>query len=87
MELLSGGRKMSLIEKPISQDNAVADSTQSEDHSLRISMENLRLRDDHGNQSRDQMDDIDVSQKLKPEVGSNNGNVLLQNNLRQVLEP
>ena len=50
-------------------------------------MENLRLRDDHGNHSRDQMDDIDVSQKLKPEVGSNNGNVLLQNNLRQVLEP
>ena len=87
MELLSGGRKMSLIEKPISQDNAVADSTQSEDHSLRISMENLRLRDDHGNHSRDQMDDIDVSQKLKTEVGSNNGNVLLQNNLRQVLEP
>ena len=78
---------MSLIEKPISQDNAVADSTQSEDHSLRISMENLRLSDDHGNHSRDQMDDIDVSQKLKPEVGSNNGNVLLQNNLRQVLEP
>ena len=87
MELLSGGRKMSLIEKPISQDNAVVDGTQSEDHSLRISMENLRLRDDHGNHSRDQMDDIDVSQKLKPEVGSNNGNVLLQNNLRQVLEP
>ena len=87
MELLSGGRKMSLIEKPISQDNAVADSTQSEDHSLRISMENLRLRDDHGNHSRDQMGDIDVSQKLKTEVGSNNGNVLLQNNLRQVLEP
>ena len=78
---------MSLIEKPISQDNAVVDGTQSEDHSLRISMENLRLRDDHGNHSRDQMDDIDVSQKLKPEVGSNNGNVLLQNNLRQVLEP
>ena len=87
MELLSGGRKMSLIEKPISQDNAVVDGTQSEDHSLRISMENLTLRDDHGNHSRDQMDDIDVSQKLKPEVGSNNGNVLLQNNLRQVLEP
>ena len=78
---------MSLIEKPISQDNAVVDGTQSEDHSLRISMENLTLRDDHGNHSRDQMDDIDVSQKLKPEVGSNNGNVLLQNNLRQVLEP
>ena len=78
---------MSLIEKPISQDNAVADGTQSEDHSLQISMENLRLRDDHGNHSRYQMDDIDVSQKLKPEVGSNNGNVLLQNNLRQVLEP
>ena len=87
MELLSGGRKMSLLEKPISQDNAVVDGTQSEDHSLRISMENLRLRDDHGNHSRDQMDDINVSQKLKPEVGSNNGNVLLQNNLRQVLEP
>ena len=87
MELLSGGRKMSLIEKPISQDNAVVDGTQSEDHSLRISMENLRLRDDHGNHSRDQMNDIDVSQKLKPEVGSNNGNVLLQNNFRQVLEP
>ena len=87
MELLSGGRKMSLIEKTISQDNAVVYGTQSEDHSLRISMENLRLRDDHGNHSRDQMDNIDVSQKLKPELGSNNGNVLLQNNLRQVLEP
>ena len=77
---------MSLTEKPINHDNAVVDGTQSENHSLRISMENLRLKDDHGNLNRDQMDDIDVSQNLKPEVRSNNG-VLPRNKLRQVLEP
>ena len=33
---------MSLTEKPINQDNAVVDGTQSEGDSLRISMENLR---------------------------------------------
>ena len=66
---------MSLTGKPINQDNAVVDGTSSEDHSLQISMENLRLRDDHGNHSEDQMDDIDVSQNLKPEARSNNGDV------------
>ena len=78
---------MSLTEKPINQDNAVADGTQSEDHSLQISVENLRLQDDHGNHNIDQMDDINISQNLKPEVRSNNGDVLTQNKLRQVLEP
>ena len=77
---------MSLTEKPINQDNAVVDDTQSEDYSLCINMENLRLRDDHGNHNKDQMNDIDVSQNLKPEARSNNG-VLHQNKLRQVLEP
>ena len=86
VKLSSSGREMLLTEKPINHDNAVVDGTQSENHSLRISMENLRLKDDHGNLKRDQMDDIDVSQNLKPEVRSNNG-VLPQNKLRQVLEP
>ena len=78
---------MSLTEKPINQDNAVVGGTQSEDHILQISMENLRLRDDHGNHNRDQMDDNNVSQNLKPGLKSNNGDVLPQNKLRQVLEP
>ena len=78
---------MLLTEKPINQDNAVVDGTQSEDHSLRISMESLRLRDDYGSHNKDQMDDIDVSQNLKPEARSNNGDVLPYNKLRQVLEP
>ena len=86
-KLSSGGRKMSLTEKPVNQDNAVVDGTQSEDHSLQISMENVRLRDDHDNRNRYQMDDVDISQNLKPEVRSNNGDVLPQNKLRQVLEP
>ena len=78
---------MSLTEKPINQDNIVVDGTQSEDHSLRISMENLRLIDDHGNHNKDQMDYIDVSQILKPKVISNTGYILAHNKLRQVLEP
>ena len=78
---------MSLTEKPINQDNAVVDGTQSEDHSLRISMGNLRLRDHHGNHNKDQMDDIDISQNLKPEARSNNGDVLPHNKLKQLLEP
>ena len=73
---------MSLTEKPINQDNAVVDGAQSEDRSLRISMENLRLRDDLGNHSRDQMADINVTQNLKLEVKSNNGDVLPQNKLQ-----
>ena len=73
---------MSLTEKPINQDNAVVDGAQSEDRSLRISMESLRLRDDLGNHSRDQMADINVTQNLKLEVKSNNGDVLPQNKLQ-----
>ena len=87
VKLSSGGQKMLLTEKPINQDNAVVDGTQSEDHSLRISMESLRLRDDYGSHNKDQMDDIDVSQNLKPEARSNNGDILPKNKLRQVLEP
>ena len=78
---------MSLGEKPINQDNAVVDGTQSENHGLWISMENFRLTDDHGNHNRDQMDDINISQNLKPEVRSNSGDTLPRNKLRQVLEP
>ena len=63
------------------------DGTQSKNHSLPISMENFRRRNDHGNDNRDQMDDINVSQNLKPEVRSNNDDVLTQNKLRQALEP
>ena len=75
---------MSLTEKPINQDNAVVDGTQSENRSLRIRMESLRLRDDLGNHNRDQMDDINVTQNLKLEVKikSNNGDVLPQNKLQ-----
>ena len=73
---------MSLTEKPINQDNAVVDGAQSEDRSLRISMESLRLRDDLGNHSRDQMADINVTQNLKLEMKSNNGDVLPQNKLQ-----
>ena len=87
LELSSGGGRMSLTEKPINWDNAVVDNTPSEDRSLQISLENLRLRDDHGNHNKDQMDDVDVSQNLKPEARSNNGYLLPQNKLRQVLEP
>ena len=78
---------MSLTEKAINGDNAVVDGTPIEDHSLRISMENLRFRDDHGNHRKDEMDDIDVIQNLKPEARPNNGDVLPQNKLWQVLEP
>ena len=60
---------MSLTEKPIN----------CEDYSLQISMKNLRLGDDHGNQNKDQKDNIDVSQNLKPEAKANNGDVLPQN--------
>ena len=45
-------------------------------------MENLRLSDDHGNYNKDQMDNIDVSQNMKPEARSNNGDVSPQNKLR-----
>ena len=86
VKLSSGGRKMSLTEKPINYDNAVVDGTQSENHSLRISMENLRFKDDHVNLNRDQMDDIDVSQNLKAEVRSNNGVLPRNKLLMQVLE-
>ena len=55
------------------------DGTQREDHSLKISMENLRLRDDNGNYNSDQMNDIKVSQILKAEVKSNNGDVFPRN--------
>ena len=48
----------------------MVDGTQREDHSLKISMENLRLRDDNGNYNSDQMNDIKVSQILKAEVKS-----------------
>ena len=84
VKISSGGRKMSLTEKPINQDNAVVDGTQSENRSLRIRMESLRLRDDLGNHNRDQMDDINVTQNLKLEVKikSNNGDVLPQNKLQ-----
>ena len=67
---------MSLTEKPIN----------CEGYSLQISMKNLRLRDDHGNQNKDQKDNIDVSQNLKPEAKANNGDVLPQNKLKEVLE-
>ena len=72
----------SLTEKPINRDNVVVDGTQSEDHSLQIIMKNLRLRDDYSNHNKDQMDDINVSQNLKQEARSNNGDVLPQNKLR-----
>ena len=49
-------------------------------------MENLKLRDDHGNHNRDQMDDDGVSQSLKPQARSNNGNILPENKLREVLK-
>ena len=42
-------------------------------------MENLRLRDDNGNYNSDQMNDIKVSQILKAEVKSNNGDVFPRN--------
>ena len=48
-------------------------------------MENLILRDDHGNHNKDQMDDIDVSQNLNPKARLNNGDVLPHNKLRQIL--
>ena len=67
-----------LPDEPINQDNGVVEGTPSEDHSLRISMENLKLKDNHRNQNRDQMDDVDVSQNLKPEARSDNGDVLPQ---------
>ena len=42
---------------------------------------------DHGNHNKDQMDDTDNGQNLKPEARSNNGDVLPHNKFRQVLEP
>ena len=39
-------------------------------------MESLKLRNDHGNHNRDQMDGVGVSQNLKPEARSNTGDVL-----------
>ena len=57
LKLSSGGRKISLTEKPIIGDNAVVDHTPSEGHIFWISMENLRFRDDHGNHNKDQMDE------------------------------
>ena len=73
LKLSSGRRKMALTEKQINLDNSVVDGTPSENHSLqKICMEILRLRDDHGNYNKDQMDDINVSQNLKPEATSNN---------------
>ena len=57
----------------------MVDGTQREDHSLKISMENLRLRDDNGNYNSNQMNDIKVSQILKAEVKSNNGDVFPRN--------
>ena len=52
VKLSSGGRNIALTEKPINQDNAVVGGILSEDHSFWISMENLRLTGDHGNQNR-----------------------------------
>ena len=63
----------------------MVDGTQSEDHSFWICMENLILRDDHGNHNKDQMNDIDVSQNLNPKARLNNGDVLPHNKLRQIL--
>ena len=57
----------------------MVDGTQREDHSLKISMENLRLTDDNGNYNSDQMNDIKVSQILKAAVKSNNGDVFPRN--------
>ena len=85
LKLSSGGQKISVTEKTISQDNAVVDGTPNEDHSVRISRENLRLRDDLDNH-KNQMDDIGISQNLKPKARANNGDVLLQNKFRKVLE-
>ena len=76
---------MSLTEKRINQDNTVVDGAQSEDHSLLISMENLRLIDDHGNHNKDQMDYIDVSQILKPKVISNTGYIFWNRKCRFII--
>ena len=75
---------MSLTKKPINPDNVVVDGTPSKNHSVRIRMENLKLRDGHSNHKKDQMDDINFSQNLKPEARANNGDVLPQNKLREV---
>ena len=42
--------------------------TPSDDHIILISMEEFKLRDDHGNYNRDQMDNVGVSKSLKPEA-------------------
>ena len=57
----------------------MVNGTPSDDHSLKISIENLRLRDDDGNHNSDQMNDINVSQNLKQERKTNNGDVLPRN--------
>ena len=49
-------------------------------------MESLKLRNDHGNHNRDQMDCVGVSQNLKPGARSNTGDVLPEEKLREVLE-
>ena len=42
--------------------------TPSDDHIILISTEEFKLRDDHGNYNRDQMDNVGVSKSLKPEA-------------------
>ena len=69
----------------MNQDIIVVDGKSSVDHSLQISMQNLRLRDDHGNHKKDQMDDTGASQNLKPEARANSSYVLPENKLRKVL--
>ena len=49
------------------------------------SVRSIWLRGDHDNHKNDQMDGINVSQNLIPEARANNGNVLPQNQLREVL--
>ena len=70
----------------MNQDNVVVDGKSSVDHSLQISMQNLRLRDDHGNHKKDQMDDTGASKNLKPQVRANSSYVLPENKSREALE-
>ena len=49
------------------------------------SVRSISLRGDHGNHKNDQMDAINVCQNLIPEARANNGNVLPQNKLWEVL--
>ena len=44
---------MSLTKKTINPDNVVVDGTPSKNHSVRIRMENLKLRDGHSNHKQD----------------------------------